>query len=480
MSGPRRLIPVPGERFLSPEAVKDLLTRVVRLSTGGGDVQLYVMSRWTGNIRWARNEILSGGDTTNHYINITRIVRGAAGSATTSAVDDDSIRECIRRAEDRMRYSPVNNEDAAPLHKAERYLEPQLWSDVTFNVDAAARARSQQQLVAPAASEHLLSAGYIEVSATGYGVTNTAGLFSYSPETRAEYSVTVRNASGTGSGWAGTTANDWGKIDAARVSSTAMEKSKRSADPVAIEPGRYTVILEPQAVADLMLPLIRSLFRMPPEMGQGPWADGSRSFPLPPELREGITDPAFLAQRFGVSKIGQRVLDPRITIGADPMDPDAPFVPFASDGTPMRPVKWIENGVLKELGYNRPYAVAALNKPDPLNNNEAFRMSGGGSSVGEMVKSTERGLLVTRLVNVRVVDYSSLLCTGTTSDGLWLIERGQVTKAVKNFRFRESPLFAFNSIDVLGAPVRVIEGMPTVVPPVRVRDFSMTSLADAV
>jgi predicted Zn-dependent protease len=97
-----------------------------------------------------------------------------------------------------------------------------------------------------------------------------------------------------------------------------------------------------------------------------------------------------------------------------------------------------------------------------------------------MIENTERGLLVTRLTNVRLVDYDSLLCTGTTSDGLWLIERGKITQAVKNFRFRESPLFAFNSLDALGVPVRALGPMPTIVPPAKVRDFSMTSLADAV
>jgi predicted Zn-dependent protease len=97
-----------------------------------------------------------------------------------------------------------------------------------------------------------------------------------------------------------------------------------------------------------------------------------------------------------------------------------------------------------------------------------------------MIKGTERGLLVTRLVNVHVIDFDSLLSTGTTSDGLWLIEQGQVTKAVKNFRFRDSPLFAFNNLEAIGTPVDVLMDTPTMVPPVKVRDFSMTSLNDAV
>lgn len=157
-----------------------------------------------------------------------------------------------------------------------------------------------------------------------------------------------------------------------------------------------------------------------------------------------------------------------------------PFVPFYYDGSPNLPVKWIDGGVLKELAYDRWYAVQRLNKPDPLNNMFAYRVSGGDATVEEMIARTDRGLLVTRLDNVRVIDLNTLLCTGNTADGLWLIERGKITKSVKNFRFRESPIFAFNNLAELGAPARVLESQPVLVPPAKVLDFSMTSLADAV
>jgi hypothetical protein len=134
----------------------------------------------------------------------------------------------------------------------------------------------------------------------------------------------------------------------------------------------------------------------------------------------------------------------------------------------------------KELAYDRWYAVQALNKPDPLNNSLSIRMGGGPTSVEEMIANTERGLLVTRFTNVRLVDYDSLLLTGTTADGLWLIERGEITHPIKNFRFRESPVFAFNNLESLGTPVRTLQRMPAIAPAAKVRDFSMTSLADAV
>ena len=470
------------ERFLSREGCKDLLQRVIGLSSGGGDVQVAVRSRWTGNIRWSRNQAASSGDSTQHFILISRYIRGASAMASTNRIDDDSLRACIRRAESVLRYRNVNP-DTPPLRHAEKYLDTNLWSDATFNLNAEGRAALQEKLVEPAQAEQLLSAGYLETSAIGNGVMNSAGLFAYQPQTRAELSVTVRNAKGTAAGWAGTENLDWTKIDAERLTAKALEKCKASADAVAIEPGRYTVILEPQAVGDLMAPLVRSLLRIPAEGGMGPWADRAApsveavaQIPVNPDAQPSPPPPSGPPS----SRLGKRVLDQRITISADPADPEAPFVPFAFDSLPYRPVKWIENGVLRNLAYDRPYALRQLNKPDPLNNSGSFRMTGGTTSVEEMIAGTERGFLITRLVNVRETLPDSLLCTGTTSDGLWLIEHGKITKSVKNFRFRESPLFAFNNVLAIGIPERILLDMPAICPAIKVRDFSLTSLADAV
>ncbi|HEU4641157.1 MAG TPA: metallopeptidase TldD-related protein [Gemmatimonadaceae bacterium] len=471
------------DRFLSADACHDLLARIQRLSTGGGEVSLWISSRWTGNLRWARNEIISAGDTTDHQIRITRSERGASAYMEINRLDDDSIRAALAEIERQMRFENVSQAPYS-LRSSEKYLKNNLWSDATFNLDAAARAKLQRQLVEPAIAEKLLAAGYLEVSATGYGAVNSAGLFAYQPGTRAEYSLTVRNATGTGSGWAGVDNLDWRKIDPDKLSAIALDKCKRSADPVAIEPGRYDVILEPQAVAALMFQLVLSLQRRPAEQGIGPWADRPQQArsdgPVGSTAAFGDQGSGGGGGGGGNSKIGQLVLDRRITISADPTDPDMPFLPFSYDGSPNHPVKWIENGVLKELSYDRWYAVQQLNKPDPLNNSLAFRMSGGNTTLEEMIASTDRGLLVTRLANVRLVDLNSLLCTGTTSDGVWLIEHGKITHPVKNFRFRESPLYAFNNLESLGAPVRALMWQPTIVPMAKVHDFSMTSLADAV
>jgi len=449
-------------RFLSRAACRALASRVFDLTAGGGRTHLEIYSRWTGNVRWARNDISTGGDTQDTKLYISRIIRNAFGGVSTNALTDDAIRTCLRRAESLLLLQsehPDNYPD--PPITTHPHLNPVIWFDRTVQADDVTRASAADLSIGPAVAARVVSAGYVAVSARGSVVVHSEDLFWYYPYTTAQCSITVRDTAGRGSGWAGVDWNDWSRIDVPRLTATALEKCLRSRDPVAVEPGRYTAILEPQATSELVSIIIeRSLERAVAENGGGPFAD-----PNVP----------------GDSRIGQRVMDPRITIGADPMDPDCGFVPFTGNGEPYQPVNWIERGILKELAYDRTYGIRQLGRDMALPNPLAYRMSGGSSTIEEMIASTTRGLLVTRFNNVGVLDPGTLLSTGTTRDGLWLIERGQISKAVKNFRFTESPMFVLNAVEQLGVPQRVFRPeFPAVVPPIKVRDFSFTSLVDAV
>ena len=173
-----------------------------------------------------------------------------------------------------------------------------------------------------------------------------------------------------------------------------------------------------------------------------------------------------------------------MTLTSDPLDPRTYSLPFAGDGQPLSRTTWIEDGVVRNLAYDRYWAgkqgVAAV----PLGG--GLSMSGGEASLEEMIASTARGLLVTRLWYIRPVDPRTILYTGLTRDGTFLIENGKVTRAVKNLRWNESPIFMLNNIEAMGRPVRVSAsesggaGQPVVVPPLKVRDFTFTSLSDAV
>ena len=196
-----------------------------------------------------------------------------------------------------------------------------------------------------------------------------------------------------------------------------------------------------------------------------------------------------------------RVVDERITISSDPMDPEAGFPPFGKldrwrSPDPFvravyHPVTWIEHGVLKNLAYDRSYGIGNLGLSTGLPNSGAFRMSGGDTSIDEMISTTKRGLLVTRFDQILELDRRSLLFRGFTRDGLWLIENGKISKPVKNMVFTESILFALNNVEQLGHPQRTFDRgisrekslyspMPTIVPPLKIKDFSFTALVDAV
>jgi predicted Zn-dependent protease len=251
---------------------------------------------------------------------------------------------------------------------------------------------------------------------------------------------------------------DWAALDPAALTARAIDKCVASANPVRIEPGRYTTVLEPQAVHGLMTQAVNALDRVTSE--QAPMT-------------------VYTVHR-GLSKIGRPVFDKRITLNTDPLDPVAGYIPFDDDGYPYRAVEWVKDGVLRELGYGRLYALTALGHGIPQQNPFAYRMSGGPTSIAEMVASTERGLLVTRFSGVELLDPPTLLMTGTTRDGVWLIEHGRITKAVANMRFVESPMFVFNKVQQLGPPVRVYSELPVIVPPVKVDDFHFTTLSDSV
>jgi predicted Zn-dependent protease len=292
-------------------------------------------------------------------------------------------------------------------------------------------------------------------------VANSRGLFAYARSTSCALTTTVRTPDGTGSGWAGGSHFDWSRLDASAFGTRAIEKARLSRSPVAIEPGRYTVILEPTAVGNLVQLIAGALSARS--------ADEGRSF---------------FSRPGGGNKIGLKVVDERVTLLSDPLDPEAPAAPFTAEGLPLSRAVWIENGVVSNLAYDRYWAERQSRTPSSAG--ATLRMSGGTASMDEMISSTRRGLLVTRFWYIRSVDARTILYTGLTRDGTFLIENGRITKAVKNLRFNESPIFMLNNIEAMGVPVRVSAseaggaGAAIVVPPLKIRDFTFTSSSDAI
>ena len=478
MGGPVRL--VDSERILSKDECSAIVRRVIDFAKGGGETRVRLMSWWNGELRWARNRVSLASDRRDIRMDVRRTVGLGRGSVSTNQIDDESLESAVRAAERAAVLSPSTVRlppGLPPIPHAKRPTTA-IWSDATYAATPETRGEVALGLIEPAEAKGMLSAGYLEMRASSlvqvssdrltdpYGPLDTP----YVTWTQMQCSMTVRDRQGSGSGWAGLSGYDWGKVDAPALAARALEKCEASRNPVALEPGRYTVILEPQAVADLMELVVPTMGREFAEMGRGPWA---------------------LAQddvlRLWRTKLGLKVLDERITISHDPADPQLGILPEPW----MQPVTWFDKGVLTDLSYDRKYALEKLNVNAALRGMAGYRMSGGTTSIEEMIATTQRGLLVTRFSNSRVLDGTSLLATGLTRDGLWLIERGKITKAVKNFRFTESPLFVLNAIEQLGVPVPVFrpvknpyEGFepltPAIVPPLKARDFSFTSTIDAI
>jgi predicted Zn-dependent protease len=263
--------------FLSQADCAALTARAVSLADGGGETTVLVNSQWVGNLRWARNQVSTSGNTLENEIVIARNIRGARAAVEINQIDDAGLTDAVRRAERLLRMRHDVLESDLPDTYVEPYLHPVIWSDTTYALDAARRAEVARRLTAPAAAAGVQAAGYLEVSAHGRAVMTSDGRAQYYPYTQAQYSVTVRDPKSAGSGWAGVDWYDWGKIETERLSAVALEKCLTSRNPVAIEPGRYTAVLEPQAVCDLADVMIRRgiqdpLDRVLAESGKGPFA----------------------------------------------------------------------------------------------------------------------------------------------------------------------------------------------------------------
>jgi predicted Zn-dependent protease len=287
---------------------------------------------------------------------------------------------------------------------------------------------------------------------------NSKGLFAYYPSTSVDFSLTVRTPDGTGSGYVTKGYNDVSKLDTAAATKIAIEKARTSINAKAIEPGKYTVILEPTAAAVLLENLFFYL--------DARSADEGRSF---------------LSKSGGKTKLGDKLVDERVTIYSDPQHVELPTSPWANDGRKQEKTNWIEKGVLKNMTYSRFWAqkkgVKAVPAPDGM------IMEGGTASLEELIKSTTKGILVTRLWYIRPVDPQTLLLTGLTRDGTFYIENGKIAYPVKNFRFNESPVIMLNNLETLGKPERTVSvesSQHYILPPMKIRDFTFTSLSDAV
>jgi len=434
------------------------------------ETRVVINDESVGQTRFAGGEITTSGSSTDRSVTIISTFGKRRASASTNVTDDESLRRTVDLAERLAKLSPEDPE-LLPELGPQQYATIQAYDQRTAALDAEQRAAAVSGLIAAAKAvdpqQDLFVAGYLEANAShGRLIANSKGLMAFHADTSVDLSNTVRTPDGTGSGWASNGAREWGRIDAVALGRRAAQKAVASRNPSAVEPGRYTVILEPAAVADLV-PLLRMAFSArTAEEGRSPF---SRRTPGV-SLQQGS---------FAQTLLGEKIADERVTIFSDPTDQEIRGAPFDNEGFPTRRRVWIENGVLKSLAYDRFWAQKrGVPETEVGGFGGGLKMVGGTSSLEEMIASTPRGILVTRNWYIRALDPRTASYTGLTRDGTFLIENGKVARSVKNFRWNESPLLMLNRILAIGRAERVSAGI--VMPALKVADFNFASISEAV
>lgn len=455
--GPRSLYAPAG--ILTRAEAQEIAQRALRNSPAE-ETRVSINSAARADTRFALNQVTTSGENQDTQVTITAYAGNRSASVNTNRLDEASLSAAAKQAYEIAKLVPPNPERMPELG-AQTYPAPRERA-ITLP-SPTERAAASKIVTELARANDLIATGFIECRASATALANSKGLFAYDSSSTVTMTTTVRSPDGTGSGWACTDGNSFSDLDPQRVAATAVQKAKDSRNPVAIEPGRYTTILEPTAVGNLVQLIANAM--------QARSADEGRSF---------------FSKQGGGNKIGLKVVDERVTLLSDPADSPSTGGGYDGDGVPLEKVTWIENGVVKNLNYDRFWAQKQGVQPTRSGGRSALRMLGGTTSVADMVKNTERGILVTRFWYIRGVDPRTILYTGLTRDGTFLIENGKVTRPIKNFRFNESPIFFLNNLEAMGPTIRINAsenlgaGGAVYMPPIKVRDFTFSSLSDAV
>lgn len=388
-----------------------------------------------------------------------------SATVSTHQFDDASLKAVVSQATELARRRPDDPEHMPLVKPPQDYVPIDAALPSAIDFGPAERAAMVKQSIEVCEKKNVLGAGYIPKMHWTTATANTEGLFAYYRWAEASFILTCRTADGGGSGWAGTTGmKDVSRIDAAALTEVAAEKAVRSQKPRALEPGNYTVILEPRPAARFLSLMFGALNARAAEEG--------RSFMSGPDR--------------GTTKVGQKVFGENITIRSEIGNPILRQTPVGPDGLASKSITWVEKGVVRNLFYERFWARKQNKTPTPTNPGQSLVMEGGTASVADMIKSTRRGLLVSFFWYIRPVEPMTLLNTGMTRDGLFLIENGEIAGPVQNFRWNMSPAVGFNNVTMLGAPIPMHVGEAydnpgtALVPPMRIEDFRMTSISPAV
>lgn len=398
--------------------------------------------------RFANNQIVQNVNSRRQTLLISVAIGQQHGTASTTDLSEPMIRETVQRAVALAQHAPSDPEYLPPL-PPQRYMGLTTVCSETAEAGPSRRVEEARKAIDLCQKAELNAAGIVRTSLGVVGFAATSGLFAYEQQSQARFSLTAIGPTSTG--WVDHAHRSIDQLGVAERTEVAIRKAKQSASPKEIPAGRYTVILEPAAVAGLVAPIL--------------WMTGAKAY------HKG-TSPL-------LGKLGKQIVDQRLTLQNRPDHPALLGAGFNQEGLPTDQKTWIQDGVLTQLMYDR--FTANEHGVPPTYWPDAPHLSGQGPtgvSVDKLIRSTKRGILVTNFWYIRFANVTDLTLTGMTRDGTFLVEDGQITSRLVNFRFHDSPLRAFNAIDAFTTPTDAInaEQHKMLLPAMIIRDFNFSSV----
>ena len=442
--------------LLTPQEVREITDQRLAASRADGCI-VHVHGSDTVNLRFARNSATSNGAQAFMHVSITSEFGQSSGTVIAASLDQETLDAAQRRSEEIARAAPANPEHMPPLGP-QSYPAGNAFDPATAGLGARPLGEAARTAIGKAVEAGVDGAGFTLAGSSFTAMATSAGLFAYERETSAHLSVTARRKDGSWSGWASGSGHRFDEIDPGAIAARAVGKAAHATAPLDLDPGAYTVILEPAAIGELLHFLLWSLDKRD--------ADEGRSW---------------LTAKGGGTRLGEPLFDPRVTLHSDPADPLAPVSAFDQDGLPQERTVWVENGAVKTMACSRFWAAKTGVTPRP--NPPGVIMAGGPTPIGEMIAATRRGILVTRVWYTNMLDPRTLLVTGLTRDGNFLIENGQIAGPVRNFRFNESLIALLANIDAIGPTERVHGGDlggAVAAPPILVKRFNFASRSSGI
>ncbi len=443
--------------ILSEDEARSLMKKALSFSKAD-ECEINLNGSDSGNIRYARNSVSTSGNISQVSMAISSAFGKKLGITTINEFDDASLQKAVRQSEELAQLAPENPEYVSFLGPQTYGPASKTYVQSTADMTPKQRTDLVAQSLQVAKENKLTAAGFLQNSNGFSSLMNSHGLFAYTKFCDINFTATLKTDDGKGSGYVTRDFEALADMDTLTFTKVAAQKATGSAGAKALEPGKYTVILEPAAGIVLLENLWGNLDQRS--------ADEGRSF---------------LSKKDGGNKLGEKMVDERVTIYSDPLHPALPTFNWNGDGRPQVKRTWIEKGVIKTLFNSRYWAQKKGTESIP--GPGGVIMEGGTQTLAELIKGTEKGILVTRLWYIREVDPQTLLYTGLTRDGTFYIENGQIKFPIKNFRFNESPVIMLNNLDALGIPERTVSAesnQSALIPPMRIRDFTFSSLSDAV